>query len=150
MLSLNKLKPNLWSKVTSKKKWRWNGSWKWTYCWRGMNGQNCRSWWGVPDWFEGGQTPLFRRMPKLKGFSNARYKKEYNLVSLEKLELIAKSWTTEITKEVLIENGVVRKKNLPVKILADGSVVTKMTVFADRASKTAIEAIEKAWWKVEL
>ncbi len=150
MLSLNKLKPNLWSKITSKRKWRGNGSWKWTYCSRWMNWQNCRSWWGMPDWFEWGQTPLFRRMPKLKGFSNAKYKKHYNLVSLEKLELIAKSGTTEITKEVLIENGIVRKRDLPVKILAGGKVDTKMTVFADKASKTAVEAIEKAWWKVEL
>ncbi len=150
MLSLNKIKPNLGAKKTSKRLWRWNGSGKWTYCTRWMNGQNCRSGWGVPDWFEGWQTPLFRRMPKLRGFSNAKFKKEYNIVNLDSLEIIAKSWTTEITKEALLEKKVIRRKNLPIKLLWAWTIKSKITVFADKASKTAIEAIQKAWWKVEI
>jgi len=146
MLSLNNIKPNKWSRKTSKKLWRWNWSWKWTYCGRWMNGQNCRSWWGVPDWFEWGQTPLFRRMPKLKGFSNAKFKKHYNLVNLKDLELLAKSWTTEITKEVLLKNNIIRRKNLPVKLLGNWKITQKITISVAKVSITAKEAIEKIWW----
>lgn len=51
-----------------------------------MNGQNCRAGGGVPDWFEGGQTPLFRRMPKLKGFSNSMFKKHFNIINVSDVQ----------------------------------------------------------------
>jgi large subunit ribosomal protein L15 len=82
-----------------------------------MNGQNCRSGGGVPDWFEGGQTPLFRRMPKLKGFSNARFTKEYNVVNISDLAVLASKGVTTVNKEVLLENKVIRKKSLGIKLL---------------------------------
>ena len=68
MISLSNIKSPAWAWKTSKRLWRGNWSWKWTFSWKGCKGQNSRSGGWVPDWFEWGQTPLFRRMPKLKGF----------------------------------------------------------------------------------
>ena len=115
-----------------------------------MNGQNSRSGGWVAPWFEWGQTPLFRRMPKLKGFSNSKFKKEYNIVNLSDLELLASKGITEITKEVLLEKGVIRKKALWVKLLWNGELKSKLTVVVDKASASAREAVEKAWGKIEL
>lgn len=149
MLSLNNVKATAWSRKTSKRLGRWNGSWKWTFCGRGMNGQNSRSGGGTAAWFEWGQTPLFRRMPKLKGFSNAMFTKEYNIVNLSDLEVLASKWITEVNKEILLSNRVIRDKNLEVKLLAKGELKAKLTVVVDRASASAKEAVEKAWGKIE-
>lgn len=148
MLSLNNVKSNAWSRKAAKRIGRGNAS-KWTYCGRGMNGQNARSGGWVSPWFEWGQTPLFRRLPKLKGFSNARFKKEYNLVNLSDLEKISSKWINDITKEVLLENRVIRNKNLEVKLLAKGELTAKVNVVVDKASASAKEAVEKAWGKIE-
>lgn len=150
MLSLQTLKPNNGSRKTSKRLGRGNASGKGTYCGRGMNGQNCRSGGWVPDWFEGGQTPLFRRMPKLKGFSNARYMKHFNVLNLADLQKLADKKITEITKEVLLENRVITRKTLPVKLLGKGELTAKVSISVDAASKSALEAVEKAWGSITL
>lgn len=150
MLSINNIKADGWSRKTSKRLGRGNGSWKWTFCGRGMNGQNSRSGGWVPDWFEWGQTPLFRRLPKLKGFSNFKFKKHFNLINLSDLEKLASNWVTEINKEVLLENGVISKKNLDVKLLGNGELTLKVNVTVSKSSASAKEAIEKAWGKIEL
>lgn len=150
MLSLNTLKPNTGSRKKSKRLGRGNASWKWTTAGRGMNGQNSRSGGGVPGWFEWGQTPLFRRMPKLKGFSNAKFKTEYNIINLSDLETLASKGITEITKEVLLENKIIRRKKLGVKLLGKGELNSKMTISIDKASASAKEAVEKAWGSLEL
>jgi len=109
-----------------------------------MNGQNSRAGGGVPDWFEGGQTPLFRRMPKLKGFSNAIFKKHYTVINLSDIEFAISKGVKEITKETLIEVGIVTKKNLPVKLLGNGDLKSKITISVDAASQSAKTAVEKA------
>ena len=91
MLSLTNVKPNSGSRKTSKRLGRGNGSGKWTFCGRGCNGQNSRSGGWVAAWFEWGQTPLFRRMPKLKGFSNAKFKTEYNIINISDLAVLAEN-----------------------------------------------------------
>lgn len=149
MLSLNNVKATVGSRKTSKRLGRGNGSGKWTTAWRGMNWQNSRSGGWVAPWFEWGQTPLFRRMPKLKGFSNSKFKKEYNIVNLSDLEILASKGITEINMEVLLENGVIRKKSLWVKLLWKGELKSKLTVVVDKASASAKEAVEKAWGKIE-
>ena len=149
MLSLNNVKATEGSRKTSKILGRGKGSGKGSTAGRGMNGQNSRSGGGVAPWFEWGQTPLFRRMPKLKGFSNSKFKKEYNIVNLSDLETLASKGITEITKEVLLENGVIRKKVLWVKLLWNGELKSKLTVVVDLASTSAREAVEKAWGKIE-
>lgn len=149
MLSINNVKPTSWSTKTPKKVGRGNGSGRGTFCGRGMNGQNARSGGWVPTWFEWGQTPLFRRMPKLKGFSNAKFTKEYNIVNLSDLEALASKGITEITKEVLLENRVIRNKNLEVKLLGEGELKAKVTITVSKASISAKAAVEKAGWKIE-
>ncbi len=150
MITLNNIKSNQGSRKKSKRLWRWNGSGKWTYCWRWMNGQNCRSGWGVPQWFEWGQTPLFRRMPKLKWFSNAMFKTEYSVINLSDIEKLAEKWITEINKQVLLENRVVRKKTLWIKLLWNWELKSKVEITVDKASETASKAILKAWGKIEI
>lgn len=150
MLSLTNLKPTSGSRKTSKRLGRGNASGKGTTCGRGANGQNSRSGGWVPAWFEWGQTPLFRRMPKLKGFSNAVFKKEYNLVNLTDLAKLAENGITEINREVLLENGVIRNKTAPIKILGKGEISAKVSVVAEKASASALEAVSKAWGKIEL
>ena len=148
MLSLTNVKPNKGSRKTSKRLGRWNGSGLGTFCGRGCNGQNSRSGGWVPSWFEWGQTPLFRRMPKLKGFSNAKFKTEYNVINLSDLAILAEKGITTINKEVLLENRVVRRKTLPIKLLGTWTLTTKLEVVVDKASATALKAIEKAWGKL--
>ncbi len=150
MLSLNNLKPNSASRKKSKRLGRGNASGKWTTAWRWANWQNSRSGWWVPAWFEWGQTPLFRRMPKLKGFSNAKFKVKYNIINLDDLELLASKWITEINKEVLLENKIIRKKDFLVKLLSNWKLKSKLTISVDKASASAKDAVEKAWGKLEL
>lgn len=149
MLSLNNIKATEGSRKTSKRLGRWNGSGKGSSAWRGLNWQNSRSGGGVAPWFEWGQTPLFRRMPKLKGFSNSRFKVEYNIVNLSDLENLASKGITEVNKAVLLENRVITKKSLGVKLLWKGELKSKLTVVVDKASTSAKEAVEKAWGKIE-
>lgn len=144
MLTTQTIKPTAGSRKKSKRLWRWNGSWKWTFSGRGMNGQNCRSGGWVPDWFEGGQTPLFRRMPKMKGFSNAKFKKHYNIINLSDIEFAVTKGAKEITKDTLLETGVITRKTLPVKLLWNGSLTSKVSITVDLASQSAKTAIEKA------
>jgi large subunit ribosomal protein L15 len=100
--------------------------------------------------FEWGQTPLFRRLPKMKWFSNARFQTEFNVVNLKDIEALAIIWVTDISKEVLIENWYVRKKNLWIKLLWVWELKSKVTIVLDRISKTAKEAVEKVWWTVKI
>lgn len=150
MLATNTIKPNEGSRKTSKRLGRGNGSGKWSYSGRGCKGQNSRAGGGTPDWFEGGQTPLFRRMPKLKGFSNKIFKKEYNILNLSDLQKIADSGLTHVNLETLNEKKLLKRKAFALKILANGELKSQLTIVADRASKTAIEAIEKAGGSIQL
>ncbi|MDD4151075.1 MAG: 50S ribosomal protein L15 [Candidatus Gracilibacteria bacterium] len=150
MVSLNNLKATAGSRNTSKRLGRGNGSGKGTFSGKGCKGQNARSGGGVPAWFEGGQTPLFRRMPKLKGFSNSLFKKEYNTVNLDDLELLASKGISEITKEVLLVNKVIRNKSAGLKVLGNGEITSKFSIKTDKISESAREKIEKAGGKVEL
>ena len=150
MIALNNLKPNNKSRRKNTRLGRWNASGHGTFCGRGMNGQNCRSGGWVPDWFEWGQTPLFRRMPKLKGFSNAKFMVHYNVVNLSQLQKLADAGITTISKEVLLENKIIRRKTLPIKLLWKGEITTWVTISVSAASVTAKEAVEKAWGTLEL
>ena len=111
---------------------------------RGHKGQRSRSGSRMIRGFEGGQMPLHRRMPK-RGFTNI-FRKEYNIVSLERLAELGES---TINPEVLRKLGVVKTK-LPVKILGDGELKVALTVSAHKFSKSAQEKITKAGGKVEV
>jgi large subunit ribosomal protein L15 len=111
---------------------------------RGHKGQRSRSGSRMLRGFEGGQMPLHRRMPK-RGFTNI-FRKEYNIVSLERLAALGE---TSITPDVLRKAGVVKTKH-PVKILGDGELSTALTVQAHKFSKSAQEKITKAGGKFEV
>jgi large subunit ribosomal protein L15 len=111
---------------------------------RGHKGQRSRSGSRMMRGFEGGQMPLHRRMPK-RGFTNI-FKKEFNIVSLERLAALGE---TTITPEVLRQAGVIKTKH-PVKILGDGELSTALTVHAHKFSKSAQEKITKAGGKFEV
>jgi large subunit ribosomal protein L15 len=111
---------------------------------RGHKGQHSRSGSSLLRGFEGGQMPLHRRMPK-RGFTNI-FRKEYNIVSLEKLAALGE---TTINPDVLRKAGVIKTKH-PVKILGDGELKTALTVHAHKFSKSAQEKITKAGGKVEV
>jgi large subunit ribosomal protein L15 len=109
---------------------------------RGMNGQNSRSGGGKGPYFEGGQLPLFRRLPTLRGFTNIN-RVEYQPLNVG---LLAQDFEAgeEITPEVLIERGYIRENGGPVVILGDGEVAVALTVKAHRFSKNARSKIEAA------
>ncbi|HXY78672.1 MAG TPA: 50S ribosomal protein L15 [Candidatus Acidoferrales bacterium] len=111
---------------------------------RGHKGQRSRSGSRMIRGFEGGQMPLHRRMPK-RGFNNI-FRKEYNIVSLERLAALGE---TSITPDVLRKAGVIKAK-LPVKILGGGELTKALTVSAHKFSKSAQEKITKAGGKVEV
>jgi large subunit ribosomal protein L15 len=111
---------------------------------RGHKGQRSRSGSRMLRGFEGGQMPLHRRMPK-RGFTNI-FRKEYNIVSLERLVALGE---TNITPEVLRKAGVIKTKH-PVKILGDGELAGALTVQAHKFSKSAQEKITKAGGKFEV
>jgi len=111
---------------------------------RGHKGQLSRSGSKRRPWFEGGQMPLQRRLPK-RGFTNI-FKKEYQIVNLQDLEKINKA--KEVTPEVLFDNGMIRKKDEQVKILGQGELKQAMNISAHAFSESAKEKIEKAGGKV--
>lgn len=113
---------------------------------KGHKGQNARSGGGVRLGFEGGQTPLFQRLPK-RGFTNIN-KKEYAIVNLDTLNRFDEN--TEVTPELLVEAGAVRKVKSGVKVLATGTIDKKLTVKAHKFSTAAKEAIEAAGGTIEV
>ncbi len=112
---------------------------------RGHKGQKARSGGGVRRGFEGGQTPLYRRLPK-RGFTNI-HAKTYTEVTLTMLN---KANGEEVTAETLIKDGIISKANDGIVILGTGKLEKKLTVKATRFTKSAAEAIEKAGGKVEV
>ncbi len=107
---------------------------------RGHKGQKARSGGGVRPGFEGGQNPLFRRLPK-RGFTNIN-RKEFAIVNLDALNRFEDG--TEVTPALLVETGVVSNEKSGIKVLGNGSVTTKLTVKAHKFSASAKEAIEAA------
>ncbi|MBP2028035.1 large subunit ribosomal protein L15 [Acetoanaerobium pronyense] len=115
---------------------------------RGQDGQWSRSGGGVRPGFEGGQMPLYRRLPK-RGFNNFEFEKRYSIVNIEKLNIFEDG--TEITPELLKETGVVRKiEKDGIKILGNGSIEKKLTIKANKFTKSAAEKIEAAGGKAEV
>lgn len=145
-MKLHELKPAEGSRQEAKRKGRGIGSGNGKTAGKGHKGQNARSGGGVRIGFEGGQTPLFRRLPK-RGFTNIN-RKEYAVVNLDALNRFEDG--TEVTPELLIESGVVKSEKAGIKILANGNVEKKLTVKAHKFSSAAKEAIEAVGGKIEV
>lgn len=144
-MSLSKLTPAKGSvKQKTKRLGRGTASGTGTTAGRGMNGQKSRSGSKHHPWFEGGQMPLQRRVPK-RGFSNKRFRQEYQIVNVQDLNLLED--VKAINADSLFEFGLIKKLNKPVKILGYGEITKAMEVTADIFSETAKEKIEKAGGK---
>ena len=145
-MKLHELKPAEGSRSTRNRVGRGIGSGNGKTAGRGHKGQNARSGGGVRPGFEGGQNPLFRRLPK-RGFTNIN-RKEYAIVNLDTLNRFEEG--TEITPALLIETGVVSSEKSGIKILGNGTLNKKLTVKAHKFSATAKEAIENAGGQTEV
>ena len=145
-MNLFELKPGAPNKAP-KRKGRGHGSGNGKTAGRGHKGQNARAGGGVRPGFEGGQMPLYRRVPK-RGFTNSVFKKVFAEVKLSDLEGFEND--TEITAELLKANGIIKKINDGVVVLGNGNLTKKMTVKAARFTKTASEKIEALGGKAEV
>ena len=114
---------------------------------QGQKGQKARSGGGVHIWFEGGQTPLYKRLPR-RGFSNARFATKYAVVNVSDLNRFKDGEV--VTPELLIETGLVKKELDGIKVLGQGDLEKALTVKANKFSKSAVAVIEKAGGKVEV
>ena len=115
---------------------------------RGENGQKSRSGASIPAWFQGGQSPLYRRIPK-RGFNNARYRIEFATINLSDLNKMFKDGDV-VTPELLKEKGIIKKQLCGVKVLGDGELDKKLTIKANRFSSSAVTKIESAGGKAEV
>ena len=145
-MKLHELQPAEGSRHTRKRVGRGIGSGTGKTAGKGHKGQNARSGGGVRPGFEGGQNPLFRRLPK-RGFNNIN-RKEYAIVSLDALNRFAEG--TVVTPELLKETGVISALRDGVKVLANGELNVKLTVKAHKFSASAAEKIAQVGGTAEV
>jgi len=134
-MTLTELKPAKGSKTVSHRHFRGSKT-----CGKGHKGQNARSGGGVRDGFEGGQMPIYRRLPK-KGFKNT-FAKNYNSINLERLAIFEAG--VVVTIALLLEKGIISKPLDGVVIMGRGEIANAITVKANRFTASAKEKIEKA------
>ena len=145
-MKLHELKPAEGSRKVRNRVGRGIGSGNGKTSGRGHKGQNARSGGGVRPGFEGGQNPLFRRLPK-RGFTNIN-RKEYAIVNLDALNRFEDG--AEVTPALLLETGVVSNEKAGIKVLGNGTLNVKLTVKAHKFSASAKEAIENAGGTTEV
>lgn len=145
-MNLNELKYNKGARSTTKRLGRGQGSGQGKTAGKGHKGQNARSGGGVAIGFEGGQTPLYKRIPK-RGFTNIN-RLEYAIVNLSDLNKFEEG--TTVTPELLKETGMIKKQLDGIKVLGNGALEKKINVTCNKISKSAQEAIEKVGGKVEV
>jgi large subunit ribosomal protein L15 len=145
-MKLHELTPAEGSRSTRKRVGRGPGSGMGKTSTRGHKGQNARSGGGVRPGFEGGQNPLYRRLPK-RGFTNP-FRKEFAVVNLTELNKFAAG--TEVTPEVLLESGIVKNARDGIKILGNGELTVQLNVKANKFSQSAVDKIQAAGGKTEV
>jgi len=139
--TINDLKPQVGSKKRRKRVGRGNASCG-SYSGKGMKGQKARTGMKLRESFEGGQTPFLQRMPKLKGFKNINNISYFSI----NLDLLSEKYNDgeEVNIVTLLEKRILRGKKTLYKILGNGELTKKLTIKADKFSKTAEEKITKA------
>lgn len=145
-MKLNELRPNAGSKQARTRVGRGTGSGLGKTSGRGHKGQKARSGGGVRLGFEGGQMPLYRRLPK-RGFTNAMFKKEIVNVNLSDLDVFENG--AVVTNEALVEAGLIKDAKDGVKVLANGDITKALTVEV-ACTKSAAAKIAEAGGKVEV
>ena len=145
MITLSNLEPKKGAVKKRKRVGRGPGSGHGKTAGRGHKGEKARAGGAKPVWFEGGQMPLYRRLPK-RGFKNI-FRKEYECVNLDQIE----SHYSEgeiVNKETLFNKGLIKRTELPVKVLGRGDLTKALEFQVDKISKGAREKIEKAGGKI--
>lgn len=115
---------------------------------RGEKGQKSRSGASIPAWFQGGQTPLHRRIP-IRGFNNKQFETKFATINLSDLDKFFNDGDV-VTPEVLKEKRIIKKQLSGIKVLASGELTKKLTVKAQRFSAKAVTKIENAGGKAEV
>ena len=146
-MKLNSIHPSEGATKARKRVGRGPGSGTGKTAGRGENGQKSRSGYSRKAGFEGGQLPLYRRLPK-RGFTNARFKVEYAVINLDDLNKFEDG--AVVTPEVLKEMGLLKSQLDGVKVLGNGTLDKKLTVKAHKFSASALAAIEKSGGKAEV
>jgi large subunit ribosomal protein L15 len=139
-MKLNELKPAPGATRKRKRVGRGRGSGYGGTSGRGHKGQKSRSGGSIPAWFEGGQMPLVRRVPKRGPRRIAHKRLEYDVINIKTLNLFEEE--VEVNPELLRQVGIIKRKNALIKILGDGELDKRLNVRAHRFSKSAIEKIE--------
>ena len=145
-MKLLSLKPSKGATQRKKRPGRGNGSGLGRTAGRGEKGYHARSGSKNRSWFEGGQMPIHRRLPK-RGFSNSLFRKTYQVVNIQ---AINKLGLETVNAQILKEKGLVRSALQPIKILGDGNIETSVNITASCFSKSAKEKIEQAGGSVEV
>ena len=146
-MKLHTMQPNLGATTTRKRVGRGVGSGLGKTSGKGHKGQNARSGGGVRPGFEGGQLPLFRRLPK-RGFTNARFKTRYATINLSDLNRFEDG--AVVTPELLKEMGLIKNQLDGIKVLGNGKLEKKLTVKAHQFSSSAQREIEGNGGKIEV
>lgn len=146
-MKLHELERNIGSTKAKKRVGRGPGSGLGKTSGRGQKGQKARSGAKINPLFEGGQTPLYRRIPK-RGFSNHMFKTRFAIVNLESLNIFEEN--TVVTPALLKEKRIITKDLDGVKILGNGKLEKKLTIQAHKFSKSALAQIEESGSKAEV
>jgi len=144
-MKLSFLKPAKGATSNRKRVGRGHGSGLGRTAGRGEKGYHSRSGSKHRPWFEGGQMPLHRRLPK-RGFSNYLFRKQYQIVNLGDIDILN---TDEVDSKILFDNGLISSSLQPVKVLGDGELKKAIKIKATSFSKSAVLKIEKAGGTVE-
>jgi len=145
-MKLSFLKPTKGATSNRKRVGRGHGSGLGRTAGRGEKGYHSRSGSKHRPWFEGGQMPLHRRLPK-RGFSNYLFRKQYQIVNLRDIDTLN---TDEVDSKKLFDNGLISSSLQPVKVLGDGELKKAIKIKATSFSKSAVSKIEKAGGAVEI
>lgn len=140
-MKLHELEKNIGATHSKKRVGRGSGSGLGKTSGKGHKGQKARSGGSINPVFEGGQLPLYRRIPK-RGFSNALFKTEYAIVNVEDLNNFENG--TVVTPALLRETGMVKKQLSGIKVLGEGKLEKKLTIQAHKFSKSALEKIKES------
>jgi len=146
-MKLHELEKNIGATHSKKRVGRGSGSGLGKTSGRGQKGQKARSGGSINPVFEGGQLPLYRRLPK-RGFSNYLFKKEYAVINVEDLNVFENG--TVVTPALLKEMGIIKKQLSGIKVLGNGKLEKKLTIQANKFSNSALEKIEESGSKAEV
>ena len=146
-MKLHELEKNIGATHAKKRVGRGSGSGLGKTSGRGQKGQKARSGASINPVFEGGQLPLYRRIPK-RGFSNAKFKTVYGTINVEALNVFENG--TVVTPALLKETGLVKKQYDGIKVLGNGKLEKKLTIQANKFSASALEKIKEAGSKAEV